>query len=47
LAGKPAPRFANLLAHLGTRTRNTVQIASASEPTTFQLQGEARRRLPL
>jgi transposase len=53
-SGEPAHSFASLLAHLGTRTRNTVQIASAAEPTTFQqltepdpLQAEALRLLTL
>jgi transposase len=53
-SGEPAHSFASLLAHLGTRTRNTVQIVSAAEPTTFQqlaeldpLQAEALRLLSL
>jgi transposase len=53
-SGEPAHSFASLLAHLGTRTRNTVQIVSAAEPTTFQqlaepdpLQAEALRLLTL
>jgi len=52
-SGEPAHSFATLLAHLGTRTRNTVQI-TAAEPTTFQqlaepdpLQAEALRLLTL
>jgi transposase len=53
-SGEAAHNFASLLAHLGTRTRNTVQITSGAEPTTFQLladpdplQAEALRRLIL
>ena len=53
-SGEPAHSFASLLAHLGTRTRNTVQISAAAEPTTFQqlaepdsLQTEALRLLTL
>jgi transposase len=53
-AGEPVHSFASLLAHLGTRTRNTVQITTAVEPTTFQqlsepdpLQAEALRLLTL
>jgi transposase len=57
-SGEPAHSFASLLAHLGTRTRNTVQIASAADdaaaPATFQqvtepdpLQAEALRLLTL
>ena len=53
-SGEPAHSFASLLAHLGTRTRNTVQITAAAEPTTFQqltepdtLQAEALRLLTL
>jgi len=57
-SGEPAHSFHSLLAHLGTRTRNTVQIApatgSADEPATFQqltepdpLQTEALRLLTL
>jgi len=39
-AGEPAHSFANLLAHLGTRTRNTVQIASATELLTLLQKSE-------
>lgn len=53
-SGEPAHSFATLLAHLGTRTRNTVQVACADEPITFQqltepdpLQAEAFRLLTL
>jgi transposase len=53
-SGETAHSFASLLAHLGTRTRNTVQITSPAEPTTFQqltepdtLQAEALRLLTL
>lgn len=57
-SGGPAHSFASLLTHLGTRTRNTVQIApvagSSDEPATFQqltepdtLQAEALRLLTL
>ena len=53
-SGEPAHSFATLLAHLGTQTRNTVEIAAAAEPTTFQqltepspLQAEALRLLAL
>jgi transposase len=34
--GERAHSFASLLTHLGTRTRNTVQIAAAADATTFQ-----------
>lgn len=51
-SGATAHSFASLLAHLGTRTRNTVQITLAAEPTTFQqltesdtIQAEALRLL--
>lgn len=53
-SGQPAHSFASLLTHLGTRTRNTVQIAAAAEVATFQqltepdtLQTEALRLLGL
>jgi hypothetical protein len=53
-SGEAAHSFASLLAHLGTRTRNIVQITSGAEPTTFQLladpdpfQAEALRLLTL
>jgi transposase len=51
-AGQPAHSFATLLAHLGTRCRNTVQIGGDAEGATFQpltepdaLQAEALRLL--
>jgi transposase len=51
-SGEQAHSFASLLAHLGTRVRNTVQIAAESEGSTFQcltepdaLQAEALRLL--
>jgi hypothetical protein len=53
-AGYPAHSFATLLAHLGTRCRNTVQIGDAADGWTFQqltetdpLQAEALRLLNL
>jgi hypothetical protein len=53
-SGQPAHSFASLLAHLGTRTRNTVQIGAAADSATFQqltepdaIQTEALRLLGL
>jgi transposase len=52
--GETAHSFASLLTHLGTQTRNTVQITFAAEPATFQqlaepdtIQTEALRLLTL
>jgi len=51
-SGETVHSFASLLTHLGTRTRNTVQVTVEGEPTTFQqltepdaLQAEALRLL--
>jgi transposase len=53
-AGEPAHSFATLLAHLGTRSRQTIQVASDPDGATFQqltepdaLQAEAQRLLNL
>jgi transposase len=53
-AGHPAHSFGSLLAHLGTRSRNTVQLGSGDTGSTFQqlteadpLQAEALRLLNL
>jgi len=53
-AGEPAHSFASLLAHLGTRSRNTIQVLSDPDGATFQqlteadaLQAEAQRLLTL
>jgi transposase len=52
--GEPAHSFATLLAHLGTRSRNTIQVVADPDGTTFQqltepdaLQAEALRLLNL
>ena len=40
-AGHVAHSFATLLAHLGTRCRNTVQVGTAADGATFQQLTEA------
>jgi transposase len=53
-SGEPAHSFATLLAHLGTRSRNTIRVVSDPDGATFQqltepdaLQAEAQRLLNL